>query len=816
MKKLFTLLLFAALLCGLCIVGFAEEKEEFYRSLLNIVPTRSYSGNPETVATAGYDIWALLSELDRVGLISRTSDRFSGFPDEEEIFSTCQSFSLADLYKTFERLYGPGSSSALGIDKAKPGMLNGTGSELLYLSNDKQTVYYVPCSYGGGDFTVPYGKLIRSEVVGEDLCLYVRMVYTSLRNDTVFYLHETCNFGSYFTYWICNKISDGDVNPWKLLENGDLDEYLPIYKHTFKPNGDGSYYWASTVKEADSKPVPMSVYIPSFPDDIVPDEFLSQIPGTAYSGERETIKTVEWGSTTDRSVGKVLIDELLRVELIPKDVPKLYDAPTEAELAACPRVSVEDVSKTFNRLFGPNASDLLKDQKFLGGDVSSLQLTEDGKNYIYVPYAYGGGDGCAWRDSILSFEVVGQDIVITSRYAKYAAPSFGGFFVYGTTKNQSSAEILLDTVTGFDSADPSNPLIRFEKGEFDEYLPIYEHVFKSNGDGTYYWESTVKASDGRKIPFHRVFPEVSYSFKANDVNKDTLMQLIPHSAYSGKEETIQTVDWGDDTGYGVARILFIALAEDRYISQRETGAGGTRVVATYVNNTFDRLFGPGASAKLQGVEQIGNARQYMKLLSAGKAYQYYRSNNTESSGRNWYMSHIKTETSGKDIVIYTYFAEIAVANRPRFWILDACKLEGNTPNLLGGVDSEGLKGEQNPWDRLKKGAFDKYLPIYKHTFRCNEDGVYYWASTVKEADGKQIPVSVIDPSAKEENTDTSTATDASTGTVTDAVPDVSTGSATDVVPQEEGSSAVWIVVAVVAVAAVAAVAVFFVLKKKKA
>ncbi|MBQ4323028.1 MAG: hypothetical protein IJC19_03730 [Clostridia bacterium] len=556
MKKLFTLLLFAALLCSLCITGFAEESNS-HEKLLEYVPYAAYTGQTETIETQGVSYCTLrifYKELKQQGLIPSDMKSIDREPSKEALLSFPQ-VSVEDVCKTFDRLFGPNASRLLKIDEAESGkpILNSM-SEQLYLSEDRKTFYYVPHWYGGGDYTLPYGRLFRSEVVGEDLCLYVRMVYTSFDNDLYFWLFETFKREKVLIDYRCDDWDKLGVNPWEMLDNGDFDEYLPVYKHTFKPNGDGTYYWASTVKE----------------------------------------------------------------------------------------------------------------------------------------------------------------------------------------------------------------------------------------------------TDGKQIPISAISSEVS------DFIRNTLMAQIPRAAYSGKNENIQSVSWGEDTDYSVDQVLFEKLVALDLLPKTTIGIAKPTISVDKVTETFDQLFGEGASKRIQGMSTIGNKRHCLTLLNGGESYEYTHLTSGESNTRAWYTAHVRTEFSGNDIVLYTRFAETASKNYPIFWISENCKSDENPVLLIKGVEANKLSDELSPWTRLKNGEFDEYLPVYKHTFKPNGDGTYYWAQTELETAGKEIPLSVIDPSAKEENTDTSTAAD------------VSTGSATDVMPQEEGSSAVWIVVAVVAVAAVAAVAVFFVLKKKKA
>ncbi len=240
-------------------------------------------------------------------------------------------------------------------------------------------------------------------------------------------------------------------------------------------------------------------------DESLPKELLKQIPISAHSGKEENIQTVAWGNNTNHGVSHIIFDELFRMGLLPKDMAEFPNAPTGEELAACPKVSVEDVNKVFDRLFGPSASARLSSgQVGIGTGNKRLQLSEDKKNYIYIPYSYSGSAGNLWRMVPVRSEAVGNDIVV---YAKFGY-HFGESQV-ALCENFGSYEELhfLSPIVGTALfKDEQRPFVRMHNGDFDEYLPVYRHTFKPNGDGTYYWAQTELETAGKEIPLSVIKP----------------------------------------------------------------------------------------------------------------------------------------------------------------------------------------------------------------------------------------------------------------------------------------------------------------------
>jgi len=229
---------------------------------------------------------------------------------------------------------------------------------------------------------------------------------------------------------------------------------------------------------------------------------LDRVPVNAYAGESaSTIESVGLMSGHFKCASYILLEELFRTGLIPKDVPEFGSLPSREQVLACPRVSVSDVFRTFDRLFGPGASQLLKNAERIGGDSSYIQLLDE-ENYAYVPYSYLGGMGSAYRICYVKSETAGDRVFVYARFAHYSAPGYPSIWISGWISGTPDGDFaryqLLDTV---DTSDWSvQPWSRIDAGEFDEYFPIYKHTFVSNGDGTYYWDSTEMVESGKNIP----------------------------------------------------------------------------------------------------------------------------------------------------------------------------------------------------------------------------------------------------------------------------------------------------------------------------
>ncbi|MBO5221787.1 MAG: hypothetical protein J6C26_05690 [Clostridia bacterium] len=262
-------------------------------------------------------------------------------------------------------------------------------------------------------------------------------------------------------------------------------------------------------------------------DESLFEDLMLQIPSYAHTGEKESILTVSTGDIINQSTSSIFFYGLQRDGLIPKTVEPFNAPPTKEQLAACPKVSAADIEKTFTRLFGPDAV-----ARFCGKDSYStrghliLTRLEDG-SYAYYDYSFGGGDGPgAWTNYVRS-ETVGEDIVL---YATFAYGTLGGYdscWISETVDDGGKA--LLSVPKENLEKRAADPFKMLKTGAFDEYLPIYKHTFKPNGDGTYYWAHTELDTAGKEIPLSLIEEEEQYLH--------SLVTTVPKEAYRGSVTT---------------------------------------------------------------------------------------------------------------------------------------------------------------------------------------------------------------------------------------------------------------------------------------
>ena len=297
MKKLFTLLLFAVLLCGLCTLAFAAEQPSA-EELLKQVPDYAHTGNKETILSVSGPMEAPYSVVkiffDRLyqdGLV------------QDGIKST---ISVEDVCKTYERLFGPGTSSTLGIETMKDGAMFGTGSEALHLSKDTQTFTYDPETYGGGVHFGTRRTVVRSETVGQDVIVYARFAQFNPGGDWVLWVKGSVSSDNALIELDQQekKALPEYINPWGMISKGAFDEYLPVYKHTFKPNGDGTYYWAQTELDTAGKEIPLSVFEE---EEKYLQSLVATVPKEAYRG---SVTNSNYQSHSKLTYSRLLEDKL--------------------------------------------------------------------------------------------------------------------------------------------------------------------------------------------------------------------------------------------------------------------------------------------------------------------------------------------------------------------------------------------------------------------------------------------------------------------------------------------------------------------------
>ena len=152
------------------------------------------------------------------------------------------------------------------------------------------------------------------------------------------------------------------------------------------------------------------------------------------------------------------------------------------------RIPTETVKSVYDSLFGPGSFDRRPIKRFITG-FGSLESFSNPEEYVYYEPFVGGDSGQILRHTpIVSAKELNGSLIMRVRFASlyrsYYQPSF--------IEADSTGHVIAYVSDSVENA--------LKEGVYDEYLPIYEIVFKSNGDGTYYWESTEMIEAPKTVP----------------------------------------------------------------------------------------------------------------------------------------------------------------------------------------------------------------------------------------------------------------------------------------------------------------------------
>ena len=230
------------------------------------------------------------------------------------------------------------------------------------------------------------------------------------------------------------------------------------------------------------------------------EEFVNRVPMGAYvMGETVTydnLKPVDLLLTD----GKILEDALFALGDLENKTPPFSN--NISSDPALERVSADRVKEVYESLFGPDSFSKIGNAKSIWGRFGILEYVEGKDEYAFIEMVGGGDPACNIRLEVISAESSGSDYIVKVRF--------------GLLRYTEKTDLLGDT--GFYTSTESVPLAYlgtsaeddFDDGAYDEYLPVYTHTFKPNGDGGYYWYSTQMTEAPKKIPENMVwgYPEV--------------------------------------------------------------------------------------------------------------------------------------------------------------------------------------------------------------------------------------------------------------------------------------------------------------------
>ncbi|MBQ4322417.1 MAG: hypothetical protein IJC19_00605 [Clostridia bacterium] len=261
-----------------------------------------------------------------------------------------------------------------------------------------------------------------------------------------------------------------------------------------------------------------------------------------------------------------------------------------------------------------------------------------------------------------------------------------------------------------------------------------------------------------KVPQEQVF-----------LTADTLIEMyytIPTGAW-GEAESLY---WEKTYGYGwsVEQRVFDELykrgildPETPVIPENFYDPSYPRIPAETIKEVFLEVWGPFYWEHLKSTYKgtgdawvpavVQNGKVILFYEEVTNSYIFYNNNRNRfplESGDHFYGRLLYTEQEGEDLVAYIRFGNYDIKdgmfyimpNHVENWI---DKDNPYKPILQGTHSSNFKKDENSAYNRMFAGMFDEYLPVYRVTFKADENGKYWWYCSQKVKEAQTIPTDLL-------------------------------------------------------------------------
>lgn len=266
-----------------------------------------------------------------------------------------------------------------------------------------------------------------------------------------------------------------------------------------------------------------------------------KVPFESYGSEEITVEGLRSGMGAGSYSIMILRTMQKNGTLVPPSQeassPRLEDNPD------APRIPKAAVVAAAEELFGKGAFDLLADTTYLTDSTNILYYDQATESYAYVFCSFAGQGDPAGRQYITPLNAREDGDVLRIEVASiwYSEAISGKYTLYYWMPDTGEAPL----AQGKDWANPftakTSVYARMTEGVYDEYLPVYEHVFRKDETGMYYWESCKRVRGLLEIP-QELLALPAQSTESTDSSTET--EPSDTSSTTDGNHTVLGGNWG--------------------------------------------------------------------------------------------------------------------------------------------------------------------------------------------------------------------------------------------------------------------------------
>ena len=276
---------------------------------------------------------------------------------------------------------------------------------------------------------------------------------------------------------------------------------------------------------------------------------------------------------------------------------------------------------------------------------------------------------------------------------------------------------------------------------------------------------TVKSEDSETVDVPDYWVEGVLPQSSSFMSEESLIALfrtIPRRAWMGEEGWPWKYCYGTDTVSRVIdRIFELGLVDPDVMGNKSDAfhPSHPRIPYETVENLFREIWGPFFMSRYEDFNPDADViDRFLCDLRAQLVYEestnsyvfqnYPFSRSPDSAGDHFYARLMSVEREKEEIYAYVRFAcydteagEYSIYGEQGGWVIN---WDDRRTILARGRDGKDYQDKENSvFNRLHAGYFDEYLPVYRVTFRADEDGNFWWWQCMRTELGTEIPTELL-------------------------------------------------------------------------